>query len=405
MLHGKIGRGFLHLSGCVSVLLALVIAPLLLALVVAIRTSHRIARRLGKPRFIVAGDEGPRTWPNDVRRHVFRRDGVPVRIKVKYRKQDGRTPFANWYRVVDADGATGWQNEKPATGFVDMPYITHGTSPFDQEMRGERLWWPEGEKDVDSITGNGGLAFTFGGIGDRLPVSMVDRCQDYLSGRDIIILPDNDDEGREHAQKKAATARKAGAHSVVVLDLASEFSNLKPKGDVSDLIDGGLTIEQLDELADDASEWPDPLDNTGAQRKTELIGYNGAKAELIAWLKDEARVNPDTVRIWATLGTLHANAAHILLKTIEKGYFAAGQDGKAKSDRRTQIEIVPGQLHNCVAEVEKILIESGEPLIFQRGGSLVHIGRLAEKETQDKITRARTVRSLCRSPAPHSGSA
>jgi hypothetical protein len=117
-----------------------------------------------KPRFIPAGEDGPRVRDDEKRRHVFRQAGVPVRIKIM-RKGD-TTPF-NIYRVTTAEGVTGWQYAMPE-GYQSVPYITQGTAPFASDGV---LYWPEGEKDVDSVSKLGEAAFCFGGTGDGLPAS------------------------------------------------------------------------------------------------------------------------------------------------------------------------------------------------------------------------------------------
>ena len=65
----------------------------------------------------------------------------------------------------------------------------------------------------------------------------------YLSGADIVILPDNDPPGRLHLDAVAASLEEAGA-SVRVLDLPG----LGAKGDVIDWAAAGGTREQLDNL-------------------------------------------------------------------------------------------------------------------------------------------------------------
>src|SRR5262249_27489467 len=155
----------------------------------------------------------------------------PVRVKVKL-ERDGETRFQNWYAVA-RDGAIGWQAQKPAQ-YVPVPYIG-SLDPFDQELIRDALIWPEGEKDVDTLTRLGVPAFTFGGTGDGLPVEVAS----YLKGRRVIILSNNDDGGRAHAEKKAALARDAAAATVRVV----HFPELPPKGDVSDFIESGGTVE------------------------------------------------------------------------------------------------------------------------------------------------------------------
>jgi Family of unknown function (DUF5906) len=174
----------------------------------------------GKPVFVVAGDEGPPARGNELRRHVYRQGTVPVRIKII--KKDGKGAL-NAYRVSDADGVTGWQYKKPE-GFQQIPYFVPSADPFVAVIN-QPIFWTEGEKDVETVVALGGLAFTFGGVGDGLP----DGCEQYIVGRRIVILADNDKPGREHAEKKAALASN-GATSVKII----HFRELEDKQDVSD---------------------------------------------------------------------------------------------------------------------------------------------------------------------------
>src|SRR4029453_12678552 len=148
----------------------------------------------GKPRFLIAGDDGPPSRKNEKRRHAFLQESSPVRIKIML-KNGGA---ANWYRVQDAGGTSGWQARKP-DGYVDVPYVG-GADPFDPEVITGEIYWPEGEKDVDTLVRLGLSAITFGGTGDGLP----EGCNEYFAGRNVIVLADNDTGGREHAEKKAA---------------------------------------------------------------------------------------------------------------------------------------------------------------------------------------------------------
>jgi hypothetical protein len=193
----------------------------------------------GKPKFIIAGDEGPPCWDNEIRRHVYRRDGVPVRIKVKYRDQaSGKASWANWYRVHSSN-TLGWQAGKPEC-YRDVPYVTFGSNPFDPEAQGDDLYWTEGEKDADAITNSGELALTFGGTGDGLTDDVKAVVAEYVSGRDVVIPADNDQGGRDHAQCKAAIA-----HPVALSVKIIEFPELPEHGDVSDWIAQGHTAEEL----------------------------------------------------------------------------------------------------------------------------------------------------------------
>ena len=190
----------------------------------------------GKPRFMKAGDEGPPVRNGEKRRHVYRQGGVPVRIKVLASNGDA----FNIYRVTDADGHAGWQYAKPE-GFRAMPYAQAGT--FDGA---EPIYWPEGEKDVDTLTKAGLSAFTFGGTGDGVP----DGCAAYVVGKAVLILADNDAPGRKHAEAKADAITGIAASIRIV-----HFPDVPEKGDVSDWIAAGNTAADLAQRASDTAEW------------------------------------------------------------------------------------------------------------------------------------------------------
>jgi putative DNA primase/helicase len=192
----------------------------------------------GKPRFVVAGDEGPRVRDDEARRHVYRQGGVSVRIKIM---RNGEARPYNVYRVIDSDGRTGWQFKEPE-GFLKVPYFT-GSNPFDAEGP---IYWPEGEKDSDTIVRIGGSAFCFGGTGDGLPPG----CEEYVRDRHIVVLADNDAPGREHAEEKAALAVALAASIKII-----HFPELANKQDVSDWIEAGHTFDDLKARVEAAEIW------------------------------------------------------------------------------------------------------------------------------------------------------
>ena len=149
----------------------------------------------GNPAFQKWGKDGPPVRSDEKRRHVFVRDGEPVRIKVMH-KSGGA---ANWYRVQNGVGAIGWQARKPE-GFIEVPYVG-GADPFDREVLADEIYWPEGEKDVDTLHRIGLLATTFGGTGDGLP----NGCAAYFAGRNVVILADNDEGGRRMQNGKPSS--------------------------------------------------------------------------------------------------------------------------------------------------------------------------------------------------------
>jgi hypothetical protein len=97
----------------------------------------------------------------------------------------------------------------------------------------------EGEKDVDNLARLGVLATcNAGGAGKWT----ADHAR-HLAGRVVVIIPDNDDTGRSHAQQVAASLHGV-AQSVRIVELPG----LPPKGDVSDWIAAGGTKDDLAKL-------------------------------------------------------------------------------------------------------------------------------------------------------------
>ena len=200
----------------------------------------KIAPATDEPRIYQWGHAGPPKQADELRRHVYASSGMAKRIKVKF--ADGR--FTNWYRIFVDGEVIGWQAKKP-DDYTAIPYLSACLNPFDPELSADWIYWPEGEKDVDTLSSINLPAFTFGGVGDGLP----DGIGDYLKDRRLVILADNDDPGRGHAEKKAAVA--AGAASIKVV----HFSELPPKSDVSDFIVSGRTAEDLTARIDATPEW------------------------------------------------------------------------------------------------------------------------------------------------------
>jgi hypothetical protein len=221
------------------------------------------AAEITAPKVHPWGYEGPPVWRDEVRRHVYRDDDGPALIKIK--QADGR--FKQWYRFQG-----GWQARKP-DGFRPIPYIASSINPFDPELKDDQIFWPEGEKDVDTLSELDLPAFTFGGVGDGLP----DGIGPYLKDRRIVILVDNDDPGRTHAEKKAAVAHAAGAASISIVD----FPELPPKGDISDFIARGGLVEQLVARIDAGQLWKPNAGQVEIGFRVPHESRNGWRAKIV----------------------------------------------------------------------------------------------------------------------------
>lgn len=121
---------------------------------------------------------------------------------------------------------------------------------------GEYLYIVEGEKDVLRLESLGLVATTNAGGAGKWPSELTP----HFTGRKVIILPDNDEAGRNHADKVRSALAGAAAEVRVL-----ELPNLPPKGDVSDWLNAGGTLEQLRGLTEQAPVLPFESANPAVQ--------------------------------------------------------------------------------------------------------------------------------------------
>lgn len=123
---------------------------------------------------------------------------------------------------------------------------------------GQRIYFVEGEKDADNLRALGLCATT---AAQGASAAWIPQYTEELAGAaDVVIIPDNDEPGRRHAQK-IRDAIADWVSTVRVLDLP----DLPEKGDVSDWIEKGGTKDQLEQLANTARPHVTP-----AQRFTSI---------------------------------------------------------------------------------------------------------------------------------------
>jgi hypothetical protein len=107
---------------------------------------------------------------------------------------------------------------------------------------------------------------------------------EFLRGADVVLVPDNDDAGWQHAN--AVGASLAGiASRIRVLVLPG----LPTKGDVVDWAEAGGTREQLDALIADAPEWHAPsAEQQNQQSDDERAKAKAREDELLAALAEKS---------------------------------------------------------------------------------------------------------------------
>ena len=104
----------------------------------------------------------------------------------------------------------------------------------------------EGEKDVETLRSIGITATT----SPRGASAWQDRYADCLAGKNVAIIPDNDEPGRKYAGK-IAHSLLGKANIIKIINLPG----LNQKGDVTDWMKNGGTKDQLLELIKNTPEW------------------------------------------------------------------------------------------------------------------------------------------------------
>lgn len=192
------------------------------------------------------------------------------------------------------DGNGGWiWNIK---GIPRVPYRLPELLAADPA---EPVFIAEGEKDVDALRERALVATTNPGGAGKWQASY----GEHLRGRHVVILPDNDAAGRDHA---ADVARKLKPYAASVRVI--ELPNLPDKGDVSDWLAAGGTAELLMDMltaADDGVEisTPPAQERGGGIPPPELRDF----LSIATWIKRDI---PESDRL---LGDLFTTTTRILL--------------------------------------------------------------------------------------------
>lgn len=145
----------------------------------------------------------------------------------------------------------------------------------------------EGEKDADRLNSHELTATTnVGGAG-----KWREEYNEYLRGRHVVIIPDNDAAGRNHAEQVAQSLHNVAA-SVKVVSLP----NLPEKGDISDWLNVGGTVEQLRELVEQAPLYmPSVESSVKLNKDTHKSGRQSSQSTRLVELVDEIELfhSPD----------------------------------------------------------------------------------------------------------------
>lgn len=158
-------------------------------------------------------------------------NGTVLFESVKYLKRKDKT-----FRLRRPNGNGGWSWDLNGVPLVlyHLPELLKGSDP---------VFIVEGEKDVDNLQQLGLTATTNPfGAGKWRP-----EFNRYFEGRNVVILPDNDDPGKKHAQDVANNLLGIAKTIKIV-----KLPGLPEKGDVSDFLSSGHSKEELLRLVEES---------------------------------------------------------------------------------------------------------------------------------------------------------
>lgn len=158
---------------------------------------------------------------------------------VRYEPKDFRQ------RRVLPNGVREWKLGDVRRVLFNLPAVREAAET------GKRVYFVEGEKDAQSLGRARAVATTNMGGAAMRPGEKKWRAEyeDQLAGvAQLVVIPDNDEPGRAHAQIVADSV-KAKVGEVVVVDLARFWPDMPVKADVSDLLVKHGDVEGLALLA------------------------------------------------------------------------------------------------------------------------------------------------------------
>jgi hypothetical protein len=181
--------------------------------------------------------------------HVYRdAQGTPLLEALRYADPKG---FAQ--RRLGPDG-------KPVLGsygreiwnIKGVPRVLYRLPELNEDIAaGRTIYVVEGEKDVDRLRSLG-LPATTNPMGAGPGKWHCDYAE-HLRGADVVVVPDNDEPGRKHAEIIIASLLEV-AKRVRFLDLSPTWPDCPEKGDISDWLDADHSVEDLARLAEAAPE-------------------------------------------------------------------------------------------------------------------------------------------------------
>jgi len=223
-------------------------------------------------------------------------DGEPVGMILRWDKSDGKKDIRPITKHADGWRVSGMPEPRPI-------YDLHKLSSA------ERVYVVEGEKSVEAAQSIGLIATT-----SPQGSSSANKADwSPLAGKDVIILPDNDDPGREYADKVTTILAKMSPLAKVRIVELTELPGGKPMpkgGDIVDWIDGHgdaatpeVMAKHLQKIVDDvevldlSEEAGEPPEPTPSWKPFPLEALPEPLASFIPSVAKSVQVDPAMVAL------------------------------------------------------------------------------------------------------------
>jgi 5S rRNA maturation endonuclease (ribonuclease M5) len=273
------------------------------------------------------------------------------------------------------DGQGGWINK-----LEDVRRVLYRLPELLEADPSATVFVCEGEKDADALRKLGLVATTnAGGAG-----KWRDDYNEHLRGRNVVILPDNDEPGRKHAEEVSKSLGGVAASVKVVA-----LPRLPEKGDVSDWLKAGGSAGQLESLTKEAAPQEASSSNSSNSSNSHVQtgkaggvtplafpkldrskALTGLAGDIVRAIEPHSEADPTAllVQLLVAFGNVAGRSAHFLaeadrhytnLFAVVVGDSSRGRKGSSLSYIRRLIEEVDPELVHCITGG----LTSGEGLV------------------------------------------
>jgi hypothetical protein len=330
--------------------------------------------------------------------------GRKIAAEYNYRDEKGDSLFQTVrldpkdfrQRHVNGDGTWVWNLDGVRRVLYRLPDLL--AAPLDRTV-----YVVEGEKDADRVR-------SFGLVATTNPMGAgkwSDEYSEYLRDRHIVILPDNDQAGHDHAQKVALSLNGVAATVKIVA-----LPGLPDKGDVFDWFDADHTPGDLEQVVaatppidhaapqlaaprpQPASQWPDPPGPAA---------YFGLAGRIVAMLEPHTEGDPAALLLTTLVafGSAVGSGPYFMVgatrHSLRDNALLVGATAKARKGDATQAALAPFKLADPAWANTRVWsnLSIGEGLIWQVRDAITkteRVGGRGEPTRYEEVTTDSGVR-------------